>query len=155
MIRKLLLIIICIGIAFPVFAQTDIPEFPIERRANINIPPEIKDRTEQFFNTILEGRVESAYRQFLKNSPLAEKESDIANLITETRKSFELYGKALEFEAVEAEYVTPSYIRLKYLGLNEDYPTRWMFTFYKSPSKGWIVTQVKFDDLAQFYFSDQ
>jgi hypothetical protein len=133
----------------------DIAEYPIERGTNINIPPAIDKKIDRFFNTMIEGETVLAFREFLRNSPIAEKEDEIGNLIKETKRSFELYGKLLSFEPVEAEYVTPSYMRLKYLGLNEDYPTRWMMTFYKSPAKGWMVTNIKFDDLAEYFFSDQ
>jgi hypothetical protein len=137
-------------------AQTgaDISEFPVERVGNINLPEVIEKKINMFFDTIIEGETVLAFRELMRNSPLKEKEDEIGNLISETKKSFELYGKLLGYEAVEAEYITGSYMRLKYLGLNEKYPTRWMITFYKSPSQGWMVTNIKFDDLAEYFFSD-
>jgi len=72
----------------------------------------------------------------------------------QTERSIDIYGDILSFEFVSAEQVTESYIRLRYLALHSSYPMRWIFTYYRSPDKNWIVTNVKFDDLSEYFFSD-
>ncbi|MFA6570085.1 MAG: hypothetical protein WCT77_02500, partial [Bacteroidota bacterium] len=74
---------------------------------------------------------------------------------TQTKKSIQLYGPIKGYEPVSSEIVTESLVRLRYFSLHTDFPMRWIFTFYKSPSRGWIVINIKFDDLSETFFTDQ
>lgn len=121
----------------------------------IGVPQEINDLTNNFFNLLIKKDVEEAYSNLLVKSPLFEKKESVKNLITQTKKSFNIYGDLMNYEAINFEYVTESYLRIRLLGLHSNYPTRWVITFYRSPAKGWFVTNVKFDDLSEFFFTDE
>lgn len=107
-----------------------------------------------FFNQIIKKEIDEGYDQILKNSVIALRRDEVKNLKTQTQRSVDIYGEILSFEFVSAETVSSSYIRLRYLGLHSNYPMRWIFTFYKSPDKGWIITNIKFDDLSENFFNE-
>ncbi len=121
----------------------------------LGIPPELLNKTSEFFTNLVAGNINLAYKILLKGSPISERKEEIVTLIRETKLSVKLYGNIKGSEFVSSESVTGSYLRLRYLALLETLPMRWIFTFYKSPANGWVVTNVKFDDLSEFYFSDQ
>jgi len=119
------------------------------------VPTELINRSTKFFDEIIDLKLTTGYNSLLDRSPIADKKNQLENLITQTKRSFEVYGNLQYYEFVSAELVAPSYIRLRYLGLHTKHPMRWIFTYYKSPELGWIVTNIKFDDLTEFYFTDQ
>lgn len=121
----------------------------------IGVPAELQNSTEKFFSMLLESGPEKAFKTFLEKSPISEKKDQINVLIAQTRRSYELYGKMYGYEPVNSEIVSNSFIRLRYLGLHEKFPMRWIFTFYKSPVMGWIVINIKFDDYSEYLFSDE
>jgi hypothetical protein len=65
-----------------------------------------------------------------------------------------LYGQIRAYEPVSSDIVSESYIRIRYLAYHTDFPMRWIFTFYKSPKLGWIVVNIRFDDLSDFFFKE-
>ncbi len=121
----------------------------------IGVPIELTNKTNDFFANVINLKIVEAFDGILSNSPLAEKKEARKQLISQTKRAMQLYGNLKSYEAVSSETVSPSYIRLRFLGLHEKYPMRWIFTFYKSPEMGWIVTNIKFDDLSEFYFTDE
>jgi hypothetical protein len=121
----------------------------------IDVPGEILSKVDLFFSQLKEKNVRQAYTDLLADSPIFRQKDEMGNLIDQTNKSFDIYGELKGHEPVNSEIVTPSYLRVRYIGLHTNYPVRWLFTFYKSPEKGWIVTNIKFDDLSEFFFSDQ
>ncbi len=121
----------------------------------LGIPPALSKKTSEFFTNLVDGNLNLAYKELLNGSPISERKEEVATLIKETKLSVKLYGKIKGAEFVSSENVTGSYLRLRYLVLLDKLPMRWIFTFYKSPAKGWVVTNVKFDDLSEFYFTDQ
>ena len=121
----------------------------------VDIPTELQDNVAKFFKLIEKKEIKDAYEGLLDKSPIFEKKQEVSSLIKQTLVSFDFYGKFYGFEPVNAEKVTDSYLRLRYVGLYEKYPIRWIFTYYKSPDRGWIVTNVKFDDLSEFFFYDE
>ncbi len=121
----------------------------------VDIPTELQDNIAKFFNRIGKKEIKDAYENLLEKSPIFEKKEELSSLVKQTLVSFDFYGKFYGFEPVNAEKVTDSYMRIRYIGLYEKYPIRWVFTYYKSPSRGWIVTNVKFDDLSEFFFYDE
>ncbi len=125
------------------------------RQQFIGVPNVLLDKTTAFFENIKELKVVKAFDGILENSPLSEKKEARKQLISQTKKAMEIYGNLTSYEAVSSETITGSYIRLRFLGLHENYPMRWIFTFYKSPKMGWIITNIKFDDLSEFYFTDE
>lgn len=119
-----------------------------------NVPPELKSKTIKFFNALMDNKVSNAYDDFLAGTPLGKKVEDVTSLKKQTTRAFELYGVLKGFDPVNFEMIGTSFIRIRYLGLHTRFPMRWIFTYYKSPDQGWIVTNIKFDDLSDFYFED-
>jgi len=109
---------------------------------------------DKFFNQLIKKNVREGFDGILNNSVISLKREEVDNLKKQTERSIDIYGDILSFEFVSAEQVTESYIRLRYLALHSSYPMRWIFTYYRSPDKNWIVTNVKFDDLSEYFFSD-
>lgn len=121
----------------------------------ISIPEEISRKIDDFFKIMIAGDIKPAYKGLLKDSPILEKEDDLVNLVEQTKRSIKIYGEIKDYEPVSIEKATQSFIRLRYLGLHTKFPMRWLFTFYNSPDKGWIITNVKFDDMSEFFFKDE
>lgn len=121
----------------------------------LNVPQEVKDKCVQFFELLVSSEIKTAFERLLQKSPISKREKEVKNLIEQTEKANELYGKLKGYEAVNSESPAPSYIRMRYITLHTDTPMRWLLTFYKSPELGWIIVNVKFDDLADFFFKDE
>lgn len=121
----------------------------------IGVPSEINSMNNTFFDLLKKNKLKEAYDVILKNSPLMDKKESVENLISQTKKSFKLYGNFKGYESINFEYVSESYLRIRFLGLHTKYPTRWVITYYKSPETGWFVTNIKFDDLSEFFFLDK
>jgi len=118
------------------------------------LPLELKSKTAKFFNSLIDNKINVAYEDILKDTPLGKKTESVNDLKKQTTKLFELYGNIKSFDPVNYEMIGSSFVRLRYLGLHSRFPIRWIFTYYKSPDQGWIVTNIKFDDLTDFYFED-
>jgi hypothetical protein len=116
------------------------------------VPTILKNRVGNFFETLKSENINKAYEELLQNSPIMNQKEDLNNLVVQTRRAIGLYGKIYNNEPVYADLVSNSYIRLNYLGIHSNYPVRWIFTFYRSPKHDWIITNIKFDDLSEYYF---
>lgn len=121
----------------------------------LGIPKELKEKCDNFFEVLLKSGVEKAYKELLRESPIIDKKEQLDNLNSQTKKANSLYGMIKGYEPISSEIAALSLIRLRYLGLHPDSPTRWVFTFYKSPTRGWIIVHIKFDDLSEFLFTDE
>ena len=144
----------------PIFSQDDaiqksIPTATTGTTLFIGVPSEVQARVAHFFKTLIAMNTELAFDELLSDSPIIEKKEQVEDLIKQTKRSFELYGQIKGFEPVNSDIVTESLMRVRYLALHSKYPMRWIFTFYKSPDKGWIIINIKFDDQAEFFFSDE
>lgn len=146
---------ILVLISSPLFSQGDGAQYNTNNTENfINIPEKISSNIDVFFKTLMTGEVKKAYKNLLAGSPILEKEDDLINLVDQTKRSIAIYGDIKDYEPVSIDKATNSFIRLRYLGLHNKFPMRWIFTYYNSPSKGWILTNIKFDDLSEFFFQD-
>lgn len=121
--------------------------FPIN-----SAPSELQSKVSLFFKDLIRSEVSKAYERLLENSPLLKKEQDLQNLVKQTTRSMEIYGAVKGFEGVDSEIVTESMVKMRYLGLHGKYPMRWIFTFYKSPELGWLLINIKFDDMSEYFF---
>lgn len=154
--RKFLATAILILIASIAYAQDTAPGTTAPQTETLEESIEkLKRGCADFFKTVIDRRIGDAYDKLLKNSPIAERDDELKNLIEQTNRSIQLYGKIGGFEIVNFEAPSPSFVRLRYIALHEDYPTRWSFTFYKSPKRGWIAINVQFDDMSEFIFTDE
>ena len=117
-----------------------------------SVPNELHTKISDFFRLMIRGDIRNAYSSLLKNSPLLEKDKELAKLIDESERATKIYGSLLGFEPVDAEIASNSLIKLRYIGLYTKYPLRWIFTYYKSPEFGWTITNIKFDDQSDYLF---
>lgn len=132
-----------------------LPKSSSQNLSDIAIPQELKNKCNKFFESLIKIDVKTAFDNLLAKSPLNKKEEQVTNLMTQTKSSIKLYGNIDNYEMMSGEAAGTSLIRLRYLALHNEYPMRWIFTFYKSPKHGWIVINIKFDDLAEYFFTDQ
>ncbi len=119
------------------------------------IPQDIRNKSTVFFEYLMADTVSFAFSKLLQGSPIAERSTQLDNLIEQTRKSFDVYGMINGYEFVNAEIVGKSLIRTRYISLHKNYPLRWIFTFYKTPNSSWIIINIKFDDLTEYFFKDE
>lgn len=121
----------------------------------INVPIELQTRAKNFFELIEKNEIKKAFDVLLENSPLKNKEEQVKNLMDQTKQAIVLYGKVVSNEPVSSESASTSLIRLRYLGIHSNFPMRWIFTYFNSPKHGWIVINVKLDDMSEYFFSDE
>ncbi len=120
----------------------------------LGVPQEVLDICENFFYKIIDNKIEKAFDDLIGNSPLKKKTDEIQRLMSELKRAVNLYGQIRSFEPINSEIVTESFIRVRYLTYHTDFPMRWVLTFYKSPKLGWIVVNIRFDDLSEFFFKE-
>lgn len=161
LLNLILVIIILSTSSFNAFSQKDEeatkPSVNSEFTKGIflGIPKELKEKCDNFFDVLLKSGVEKAFKDLLRESPISNKKEQVDNLISQTKKANSLYGMIKGYEPISSEIAALSLIRLRYLGLHPDSPTRWVFTFYNSPTRGWMIVNIKFDDLSEYLFSDE
>lgn len=120
----------------------------------LGVPQDILDVCSKFFNSLIEKDYDKAFGDLLKYSPLEKKKDELEKLINETKRANLLYGQISSYEPVSSDIVSELFIRIRYLAYHNDFPIRWIFTFYKSPKSGWIVVNLRFDDLSEFFFKE-
>ena len=116
------------------------------------LPFELIDKCTDFFKLLIKDQTDLAFTQLFKGSLVANRPETQKGLVEAYLRSIKAYGELKGFEIVNYELASSSFIRVRYLALHSEYPIRWVFTFYKSPIKGWIVINVKFDDDSQYIF---
>lgn|SRR5574344_1514811 len=156
-IFKLMMILLVLPL-MTMQAQTDETAAPRLQKSQaqfVNVPKELPTRIEKFFSILHENSVQKAFDALLEGSLLKNREEQVAKLVEQTKQAIVLYGKSENGEPVSSEVATPSLIRLRYIGLNQNFPMRWIFTFYNSPRFGWMVVDVKLDDMSEYFFTDE
>ncbi|MBN8573410.1 MAG: hypothetical protein ACK5C0_10590 [Candidatus Kapaibacterium sp.] len=117
-------------------------------------PREVIDITDVFFKSVIKGDAKRALERLLKETRMAEKEETMKGLLETIKRANEIYGDIKNYEVVSYENVSGSFTRLRCIALHPDFPMRWVFTFYRSPVKGWVTINVKLDDDSQYLFSE-
>jgi hypothetical protein len=117
-----------------------------------DLPMAIKENMALFFQDLIKGDIEKGYDRLLENSPIKRKTKSLSSLVEKTEYSVELYGNMFDYEPVSVEIATSSYFRVKFLSLHTRNPMRWVFTYYRSPDKGWIITNILYDDQTENFF---
>lgn len=141
--------------AFTLISQdTKLSKSTAETIDEVSIPSEVKAKLNNFFNDLSNNDMESAFNNLLFNSPLKERKDDLNNLKEQSERAIKIYGKFAGAKFVNGHYASDVYLRVRYIGMYEKYPMRWIFTYYKSPTLGWIVTNIKLDDLTDFYLGE-
>ena len=111
-----------------------------------SIPTEVDERCSAFYKALMTEAAGKVYEGLLKGSPLIRNEEKVRNQVVKTLQAIELYGKISGYEQAGAEYISQSYLKVSYLSLHPFNPIFWTFTFYNSPSIGWIVLNFKYTD---------
>lgn len=156
MIKKFYLsVLIAIFSVVSVYSQETAATRPTSSSQFNNVPQELQIKCNEFFDQLEKNEYKKAFDNLLINSPFRNKEEQVKSLIDQTKQAVVLYGKITGSEAVSSEIACPSLIRLRYIGIQSNYPMRWIFTFYNSPKSGWIVINVKLDDMSEYFFSDE
>lgn len=141
-------------VAQPKLVEKDGDKIAMPQNNAYGVPDKIQNKINIFFRQVFKENFQDAYKGILIDSELGESTEKVEKLIKETKRIKKFYGKLSGYEFVNSEAATKSYIRVRCLGLCEHYPMRWIFTFYKSPKSSWVITNIKFDDLSEYYFTD-
>lgn len=154
-----LIVLICFS-TISVFAQDNtLPKANTDKlpRAEVfqNIPFDVQKKCQLFFETLVAKDIAKAYQNLLENSSLKNRKDEVDNLKNETERAIRMYGDISAYEPVSSEIASPSYLRVRFITIHPDFPMRWIITFYKSPTRGWMVSNVRFDDLTNFFFTDE
>ncbi|MCX7879377.1 MAG: hypothetical protein N2517_01820 [Ignavibacteria bacterium] len=154
-----LLVFIFVFCHFKIFAQEG--KLPLsDNNANagkvaiLGVPKQVLDKISAFFDTIIANKVEQAFDNLIDKSPLKKKTEELQKLMNETKRANLIYGPIKSYEPINSDIVSESFIRVRYLAYHTDFPMRWVFTFYQSPKLGWIVVNIRFDDLSEFFFKE-
>lgn len=153
---KFIIVAFCIIFSFTLslYAQSENTNNITQGDYHLKTPDIINQKTSDFFKMLIDGKAEQAFKQILKDSPIREKKERIDELLEQTRRANLVYGPPMSYELVGSESVTESLVRLRYIALHEKFPMRWLFTYYKSPKLGWIIVNIRFDDLSEYLFSE-
>ena len=127
-------------------------EVPVPPGAAVKNPDPFK-QVEEFFRALTEGRVESAYDQLLKGSPIADMSADVSNLKAMTTKAIRAYGEIMGFENVEKKELGTRLVRITYYSMNRQFPLRWRFYFYKA-TDAWKLIDVRVSDRLSEMFEE-
>ncbi len=154
--KQVLKICICFSLLFclslvvvlPAQAQSD----PATAYGSTSFPTGVEKLLTKFFGLIEVGEHDLAFTELMKHSPIQDDTTTVRQLISNVEKSYALYGAMKGIEYLPAIAVTPSFIKVRALAKHERYPLRWQFTLYNSPAYGWIVTDIKLDDEAEYLF---
>ncbi|MBK9246856.1 MAG: hypothetical protein IPM69_01775 [Ignavibacteria bacterium] len=156
---KYLILLLLLSTTFVLAKAQDNPPqatSPVENLPGTSaLPKDIIGISSEFFKLMMSGNSDQAFQRLFKNSPMADNKTLTTQIIDQAKKAEQIYGIIKGFERVGEESLTESFIRLRYISLHDKYPLRWVFTFYKSPTRGWIVTNVKFDDDSEYFFSKE
>ncbi len=115
-------------------------------RGRDSLPQAVFERCSSFFEALMNESAQIAYDKLLKGSPLSLNKKKIDRQISQTLKAINLYGTVKGYEEASVEYVSPSYLKATFLSLHSLNPLKWTFTFYNSPTIGWIVLNIKYTD---------
>ena len=160
----LLAIVLAAG---PLFAKPDPTPSPANKGQKTPSPVEVPvppgeavpnpdpfKQVDEFFRVLTEGRVESAYDQLLKGSPIVEMiPADVSNLKAMTTKAIRAYGEIMGFENVEKKELGTRLVRITYYSMNKQFPLRWRFYFYKA-TDAWKLIDVRVSDRLSEMFEE-
>lgn len=116
------------------------------------VPREISKVCADFFRALAAGNPDAAFQKILGTSPLGTKKDQSLKRVATFSKAVEVYGAVRGHEFAGVERASESLLQMRYITLHEQFPMRWLFTFYKSPVSGWTVIKMTFDDDMEFLF---
>jgi len=122
-------------------APVELPQTPGVAVPNL----EPTQQVDQFFRMLTEGRVETAYDQLLKGTPIGGMSDDVANLKAMTAKAIRTFGAIVGYENIDKKELGTRMVRLTYISMGKQFPLRWRFYFYKAVDS-WQLIDVRVSD---------
>jgi hypothetical protein len=109
-------------------------------------------RASRFLEGVSLGQAETAFGEFLADSPLAQQTDAVKKLVAATLTIEPRFGKFHGFERIDARQIGKDLVLMKYLYKCENYPVVWYFTFYRdfqraetTSDNNWRAIGVRFD----------
>lgn len=147
--------LLCILISFGYMQSQELPTGQDNNNfLHTDVPIGIENELNSFYNLLAEKKYDNAFDFLFKNYSNENKKQSINSLKTEYKKTVELFGELKNFDKVKTERIGKSMLRLTYLGLHDKYPSRWTFSYYKSPTKNWILINTQFDLFTELLFDE-
>lgn len=116
---------------------------------NNKLNRQIEERTEQFFNTIGQNKIEEAFNNLLKDSPIVEfAEVDPQamtkdSIIAWAKKYFQLYGaRQVGFEQLYFTHIGSKLVNVYYIQFFDKYYLIWQLEFYNISDQNWIISHM-------------
>ncbi|MDR0926569.1 MAG: hypothetical protein LBO69_02245 [Ignavibacteria bacterium] len=152
LILNLSLIALMLFCVVPINAQEGALQNRLNDNNNLfNLPPDIKQKIDTFFTDMKNKNYRAGLDKFLTNSPISKKDPDFKEILSQIGKAIDLYGEINGYEIVSVKSAATSFCKVNIIGLHNKYPTRWEINFYRSPKMGLVITNFKFDDVAEIY----
>ena len=145
-------------VASPAFAQPK-PQEAKQSGAAAGAPSTAlpKAQVSEFFRILTEGRVDAAYDELLRGTPIAGMAQDVANLKLKTREAIRVFGNIGGYETVDEKNIGSGLhlTRITCLSLGKQFPIRWRFYFYNADANidvasgttgTWKLIDIRIDD---------
>ena len=100
----------------------------------------------QFFQQLIEGRVDAAYDQLLKGSRIGESAKSVGDIKLKTKEALRVFGSIGGFEKLQTQTLGSRIVRLTCVSQGKELPIRWRFFFYK-PAENWKLIDIRIEDV--------
>jgi len=107
-----------------------------------------------FFKQLQYGNLEEAAKKLFKESPIGEKNLALENFTHRLSVFKNAYGKLNQIEFIDLKITGENLIQLRYLGHHEEFPIRFVFTYFRYPSQEnrWRLGHFLIDDQVHRFF---
>lgn len=94
-------------------------------------------QAQAFLNGLLAGKVRESYQPAFDKAceSLKSQTEALDNLITQTEKMFDSYGKPVSAKLARTTRLTDDLVQLQYLVKTPKYPFLWSLTYYRATDK--------------------
>lgn len=123
---------------------------PAADEGRIEVPQGVKERCDAFFHLVGESKVEEAFSLLFKGSALQGASADTIDLpatIDKVKQALMKTGRLYGYDVFYTHSVGQHYVKIRCMALHEKLPAEWDFTFYQSPTAGWILQAFNMKDL--------
>ena len=132
------------------------PIEPVQARTNTTaeegrLPAKIQDRLNLFFTTLIAQTPDQAFFKLFDGTKFADEKKVIDSFGNATRGSIEAYGKVKYYDLFEVRKVGDRLMLVSYVVEHEKKPVRWRFLFYSPIGNEWTLSNLKADDLRNFF----
>lgn len=132
------------------------PIEPVQARTNTTagegrLPTKVQDRLNLFFTTLISQTPDQAFFKLFDGTKFADEKKVIDSFGNATRGSIEAYGKVKYYDLFEVRKVGERLLLVSYVVEHEKKPVRWRFLFYSPIGNEWTLSNLKADDLRNFF----